>query len=45
MLIKANNQMLPTEAATVATVLSCWHSFDLKRRYEDVKALAGRRVR
>jgi hypothetical protein len=41
MLTKPNFQMLPTEAATAASVLPCWHSFDAKRRSGYVVALAG----
>ncbi len=45
MLTKQNIQMLPTEAATVVTVLPCWHSFDAKRRSGYVQALSGRCAR
>jgi hypothetical protein len=45
MLTKPNIQMLSTEAATAATVLPCWHSFDAKRRSGYVVALAGRCAR
>jgi hypothetical protein len=45
MLIKLDSQMHPTEAATAATVLSCLHSFEAKRRLDNVIALAGRYAR
>ena len=41
MLTKLNTQMLSAEAATAASVLPCWHSFDAKRRSGYVVALAG----
>jgi hypothetical protein len=45
MLIQANNQIFPTEAATAATVLPCRDSFEAKRRSDYVIALAGRHAR
>jgi len=45
MLIQPNNQIFPTDAATAATVLSCRHSFEAKRRSDYVLALVGRHAR
>jgi hypothetical protein len=45
MLTKLNTQMLSAEAATAASVLPCWHSFDAKRRSGYVLALSGRCAR
>jgi hypothetical protein len=41
MLINPNIQMFLAEAASVATALPCWHSFDPKRRPGYVLAFAG----
>jgi hypothetical protein len=45
MLIKLDNHNFPTEAATAATVLSCLHSYEAKRRLDNVTALVGRHAR
>jgi hypothetical protein len=45
MLITVNTRMFLAEAATVASVTPCWHSFDEKRRPGNVRALAGRCAR
>jgi hypothetical protein len=45
MLITHTNQTFLAEAASVASVLPCWQSFDEKRRPGYVRALSGRRVR
>jgi hypothetical protein len=45
MLITVNNPLLFTEAATAASVLPCWHSFDGRRQPGHVLALAGRCAR
>jgi hypothetical protein len=45
MLTTVNNPMLFAEAATAASVLPCWHSFDERRQPGYVLALAGRRAR
>jgi hypothetical protein len=45
MLVTVNTQAFHIEAAPAASVLSCWPSFDEKRRLDNVLALAGRHVR
>jgi hypothetical protein len=45
MLITLNIRTFHAEAATVASVLPCWHSFDEKRQPDYVLALAGRCAR
>jgi hypothetical protein len=42
MLITVNTQVFLAEAASVASVMPCWHSFDEKRQAGRVLALAGR---
>jgi hypothetical protein len=42
MLITVNTRTSLAEAATAASVLPCWHSFDEKRQPGYVLALAGR---
>ena len=45
MLITVNTQTFLAEAATAASGLPCWHSFDEKRQSGYVLALAGRCAR
>ena len=45
MLITPNTPTFLAEAASVASVLPCWHSFDEKRQPGYVLALAGRHAR
>ena len=45
MLITVNIRTFHAEAATVASVPPCWHSFDEKRQPDYVLALAGRCAR
>ena len=45
MLITVNTKTFLAEAATAASVLPCWHSFDEKRQSGYVLALAGRCAR
>jgi hypothetical protein len=45
MLITLNTPTFLAEATSVASVLSCWHSFDEKRQPGYVLALAGRYAR
>jgi hypothetical protein len=45
MLITVNTRMFLAEAATVASVTPCWHSFDEKRRPGNVRDHAGRCAR
>jgi hypothetical protein len=45
MLITVNTKTFLAEAATAASVLPCWHSFDEKRQPGYVLALAGRCAR
>ena len=42
MLTTVNTQVFLAEAASVASVMPCWHSFDEKRQAGRVLALAGR---
>jgi hypothetical protein len=45
MLMTVNNKTFLAEAATAASALPCWHSFDEKRRLGYALALAGRCAR
>ena len=45
MLITVNTRPSLAEAATAASVLPCWHSFDERRQPGYVLALAGRCAR